>query len=88
MLEATNVILMAVGDDHADNFVAAVDDVLGVRQDDIDAVLGLIREHQAAVDDEDSLAVLDGHHVLADFAKTPEGDDAEVRVLIGHCGDV
>ena len=52
-------------------------DVADVRDDEVDAEHLLFGEHEAGVDGDHVVAVLEQHHVLADLAETAEGDDAK-----------
>ncbi len=71
-----DVVLVAVGQDDADDVVHAVPDVVEVRQDQVDAGLVLLGEEDAAVDDEDLAVDLEGDHVAADLLEAAQLDDA------------
>ena len=52
-------------------------DVGDVGDDEVDAEHLLVGEHEAGVDGDHVVAVLEQHHVLADLAETAEGDYAK-----------
>ena len=66
--QRADVVFVAVGDDDAADLVLALLQVGDVRDDQVDPQHVLFGEHQAAVDDDDVVGVLDDHHVLADLA--------------------
>ena len=57
--------------------IRALAQVGEVGQHEIDAELIGSREHQARVDDDDAVVVLDHRHVLADLAQPAEREDAQ-----------
>ncbi len=59
----------------AEHVVAAFEQPGDVGQHEVDAEHLVARELDAAVDDHDLPAVLDGGHVLADLTETAERDD-------------
>ena len=75
--QRAGVVLVAVRDEDRAQVLAVLDDVADVRDDEVDAEHVLGREHEAAVDGDDVVAVLEQHHVLADLAETAERDDAK-----------
>ena len=79
--QAADVVLVAVGDEDGPQLVAVLLDVGDVRDDEVDAEHLLFGEHEAGVDDDHVVAVLEQHHVLADLAETAEGDDAELLIV-------
>src|SRR5690606_37297042 len=72
--DSADVVLVAVGEDEAHDPVVAPLEVREVGQDQVDARLLLLREEDAAVDDEDLAAVLEDGHVATDLAEAAEGD--------------
>jgi hypothetical protein len=83
------VILVGVRDEERADVGAVLLEVGDVGDDEVDAEHLLVGEHQAAVDDDDVVAVLEHVHVLADLPHPAERDDAERRVvgrgiLAGH----
>ena len=74
---AADVVLVAVGEDDADDLVEAVPDPAEVGQDHVDARLVLLGEQHPAVDDQQLARVLEDGHVAADLAEPAEGDDAQ-----------
>ena len=71
------MVFVAVGDDDAAQLFLALQQVADIGDDQVDAQHLFLGEHQAGIDDDDVVVVLDGHHVLADFAQAAEGDDLE-----------
>ena len=67
-----DVVIVAVGDDHASNFVLILLEVRRVGNNVIDAGHAFFRELQARVDNEDVVLVFEEHHVLPDLFKTAE----------------
>ena len=72
---ATDVVLMTVGQEHAADLVFVFDQVRHVGNDQVDAVHFLIWEAKTAVDDDDILAVFKYGHILADLVETAKGND-------------
>ena len=75
--QRAHVVLVAVGEDDAQHAVLVLHDVGEVGQHQIDAEHLVVGEHEAGVDDENGVAVLQDHHVLADGPQSPEGYDFE-----------
>ena len=73
--DGADVILVAVGDEHALEPVLVVDQVGKVGDHEIHAVHVLVGERHAAVDDDHILAILDDGAVLADLIQTAEGNN-------------
>src|SRR5436305_1960922 len=69
-----------VGNDDAAHLVAALFQVGDVGDDQVDAQHRLLGEHEAAVDHDDVVAVLEGHHILADLFKAAQRDGAQFRL--------
>ena len=75
--QAADVVLVGVGDDEGLDLLALVAQVVDVGHDEVDAVHLLLGEHQAAVDDDDLVGVLEDRHVLADLADAAQRDDPQ-----------
>ena len=73
----TDVVLVAVGQDDGHDVVEPVLDVGEIGQDQIDAGLGLLREEDAAVDDEQLAVDFEDGHVAADLPQAAERDDPQ-----------
>ncbi len=84
--QGSDVILVGMGDQERPDVGAALLEVADVGDDEVDAVHLLVGEHQAAVDHDDVVAVLEDVHVLADLPHPAERDDAERRVVGGGAG--
>ena len=85
--QRTRMVLMAMGDDDAAKLVLVLENIGVIRQDEVDAGLVVVREHEACVDEHHVIAALEGGHVLADAVKAAQGDDLErhVRFLVVGC---
>ena len=83
--QRADVVLVGVGDEERLDVGAALLEVGDVGDDEVDAEHLLVGEHQAAVDDDDLVAVLEHVHVLADLPHPAERDDAE-RLVVGRGG--
>ena len=68
---------MAVRDDVAAQLVDIALEVGRIRDDEVYAEHVVVRERDAAVDDDDISAVLDHSHVLADLVETAERYDLQ-----------
>jgi hypothetical protein len=73
------VVFVTVRDDDAAQLIALVAQIFPIGNDEVDAQHVVFGEHDAAIDQDDVLAVLEGRHVLADFAAPAERDDAQRR---------
>ena len=78
--QAADVVLVGVGDEERLDVGLALLQVGDVGDDEVDPEHLLVGEHQAAVDDDDVVAVLEHVHVLADLADPAERDDPERSV--------
>jgi hypothetical protein len=83
--QRADVVLVGVGDEERLDVGAALLEVRDVGDDEVDAEHLLVGEHEAAVDDDDLVAVLEDVHVLADLAHPAERDDAE-RLIVAVRG--
>ena len=73
--QRADVVLVAVGDDHALDLILVLHHIGEVRDDQVDAEHIAVRENQATVHDQHiALAFIQGD-VLAHFAQTAQGDD-------------
>ena len=81
--QRADVVLVGMGDEERLDVGAAFLEVGDVGDDEVDPEHLLVGEHQAAVDDDDLVAVLEDVHVLADLAHPAERDDAE-RLVVGR----
>ena len=73
--QAADMVLVGVGDEERLDVLAALLEVGDVGDDEVDPEHLLVGEHQAAVDHDDVVAVLEHVHVLADLAHPAERDD-------------
>ena len=80
--QPADVVLMRVRDEERLDVGAPLLEVGHVGHHEVDAEHLLVGEHQAAVDHDDLVAVLEHVHVLADLAHPAEGDDAQHRALL------
>jgi hypothetical protein len=72
-----DVVLVAVGEDNSDDVIEPIPDGREVRQDQVDARLGLLGKEHAAVDDENLAVELIRGHVATDLAEAADRDDPE-----------
>ena len=84
--QRADVVLVGVGDEERPDLVAVLLEIADVGDDEVDAEHLLVGEHEAAVDDDDVVAVLEHVHVLADLPHPAERDDAERLVEYGNLG--
>jgi len=77
--QASDVVLMTVGEKNAEHLSATVQQVRDVRQDQVDPEHVLLREHQPGVDDENLVLPLERPHVDADLAQAAEGEIPKPR---------
>src|SRR5207237_8792130 len=73
--DATDVVLVGVGEHEAHHLLAALAHVREVRKDQVDPEHLLRGEHEARVDDQDLAVVLEEGHVPADLAHAAQPDD-------------
>ena len=74
--KGADVVLVAVGDEHALDAVAVIAEVLDVRDDEIDSQHVVRWELEAEVDENDVVFALDDEAILADLANPAERQDA------------
>jgi hypothetical protein len=76
------VVFMAVGEEYAANLVAFFPEAGNIRNYQIDTEHMGFRKHESAVDNDDIIAMLEEHHIEADFAQPTEGYDPETFVFV------
>ena len=84
--QGPRMVLVAVGDDDRQHLLTVRLQVGDVGDDVVDPRQLLVREHQAAVDHDDIVAVLDGVHVLADLPQAAQGDELQRCVPLSARG--
>ena len=72
---AADVVFVAVGQDQAADVLAVLLQIGEIGRDDIDAQQFGVGEHHPGVDDDDVVAVADGHAVHAELAQAAQRDD-------------
>ena len=80
----TDVVLVPVGEDEADDVVHAVLNPREIRQDQVDAGLCLFGEENATVHDQELAPVLEDVHVAADLAETSQRDHSQCALFQGR----
>ena len=73
------VILVGMGEHQSEQVVAALDDERGVGHDDVDAGMTLVGKGDAEVDHQPLAVVTIEVEVHADFARTAEGHEQQLR---------
>jgi len=71
MGDTTNMILMAMGDDHAADSLLVLAQVTGIWQDNIHAMHSIAWESETTIDKHDVIAILEDTSILADFMQPP-----------------
>ena len=79
----TDVVFMTVRDHDRANAVGVFGQVVEVGDDHLDARHVVLREEYAGVDDDDVLAHLEDHHVLANLSEPAERQDLESGTSAG-----
>ena len=79
-----DMILVAVGQEQAADIVGPFFQYADVRQHQVDAMHVRFGEHQAAIDQQDRAAMLNGHHVQAYFAQAAERQEADFIICDGR----
>ena len=82
--QRADVVLVAVGEEHRLQARGVVQDVLEVRDHEVDAEHLLLGEHQPHVDGDRLVVVLVEHHVAPDLAEAAERDHADGQGVLGH----
>ena len=78
--QRADMILVAVGQTDGADILAAFAQPGNIRNHVVDSGRVRAGKHQAAVNDDNVVAVLVGHHVEADFAQTAQRDDLQGRI--------
>jgi hypothetical protein len=81
--QRADVVLVGMGDQERPDLVAVLLEIADVGDDEVDAEHLLVGEHEAAIDDDDVVAVLEHVHVLADLPHPAKRDDAERLLGLG-----
>ena len=74
--QAAKMIDVPVGDNDAADAIRATAQMTVVGDDHIDAQHIVLGEHNAGIDDEHLVVVLEEHHVFPDFTQTAQGNYA------------
>jgi len=85
--QPADVVLVGVRDEECPHVRPALREVGDIGHDEIDAVHLLVGEHEAAIDDDDVVAVLEHVHVLADLPHPTEGNDAQCSGHQASCSN-
>src|SRR5918999_2033919 len=75
--EGADVVFVTVREHDRANAPGTLAEIGEVGQDQVDAEVLVAREGKSGVDDENVAVGLEGGHVLADLAETPERDDPQ-----------
>ena len=75
--ERTDMVFVAVGEQDGAHLLLALHEVADIRDHHVDAEHVRFRKHEAAVHDDDVIAVLEGRHVQADLAETAQCHELE-----------
>ena len=78
--QSADVILMSMGEEDRSNVTEAMTYRRPVRKDQINPRLVLLREEDAAVDDEKFASMLDCGHIAADLSESAESDESHATV--------
>ncbi len=81
MGDATDVVLMPMGDDHAPDPLLVLAQEAGVRQHHIHAMHAVAGESEAGIHQHQVIAVLEHTGVLADLVQAAEGDHPQAGLL-------
>ena len=82
--QSASMVLVAVGDHNAAKLMLVLEDIGVVRQDKVDAGHVVIGEHEASIDEDHVVPVLEGGHVLADTIKATQRDDLQGNFFLWH----
>jgi hypothetical protein len=74
--QGADVVLVSMSDQNAPDVVGAFDQIGDVGDDEVYPEHTLFGKLDPAIDDDNIVAVLQGHHVFADFPETSQGNDA------------
>ena len=72
--ECSNMVFVSVGDEDGPHPRGTLPQIGDVGDNQVYPQHILFRELDPAVDDDDVVAALQGHHVLADFPQSAQGD--------------
>ena len=72
-------------DDDATQLISVLEHVGVIRQDEIDAWMIVIGEHEARIVEHHVILALEDRHVLADRIESAQGDDAQRCFRIALC---
>ncbi len=75
--DGAGVVLMPMSNDDPAHPVPVLEQVAEVGDDVVDPQHVILGEHDAGVDHQGVVAVLQDHHILADLPQTTEGDQAQ-----------
>ncbi len=78
--DGADVVFVPMGEQEGADVLAVFLEVGEVRGDDIDAEELVFGEHHAGVDDDDVVAVANGHHVHAELTESAERNDLELFI--------
>ena len=78
---ATDVIFVTVGHDHAANPLLVFLEIAGIRHHHIDAMHAITGEGQSGIHQHDVVAVLEHAGVLADLVQAAQGNYPQVGLL-------
>ena len=81
--QGANVVFVGVGEDHRQHAGGVLFDVIHGGNDDVDSQHVILWKHQASVDDDGIITVLNDHHVQANFTQSPQWYDSQGFHLIG-----
>ena len=77
MVNGAGMVFVSVGDnDAADVLMLILEISVEIRDDVINPEHIIFRKHDARVDNQNFMIILDDHHIFSDFSQAPEGDDA------------
>ena len=77
---AADVVFMPVRQDQAADLLPVFFQVCEIGRDDIDAEQFRIGKHHARIDDDDVIAVTDGHRVHAELAQSAQRHDVQLAI--------
>lgn len=83
--QSARVIFVAMRDDDATQLISVLEHVGVIRQDEIDAWMIVIGEHETRIVEHHVILALEDRHVLADRIESAQGDDAQRCFRIALC---
>jgi hypothetical protein len=81
MGDATNMIFMAVGNNHGANALVILAQIAGIRQNNVDAMHAIAGEGKATVNQHQVIAILKHTGIFANLMQSPQGNHAESGLL-------